>query len=150
MASSDRGAPDRSAAHLALQSVLRSADTFRAAQDAEAGGASRRLLRRIGAKLVHFFADQQVEWNVSAARALEATTRGLDDGDRWTERLAERLAALESRVMTVETELRAAREAEAEARRKLAIAGVRLRELEEAHQVLAERIGAKTTRAEKG
>jgi hypothetical protein len=149
MASSDRGAPDRSAAHLALQSVLRSADTLRAAQDVEAGGASRRLVRRIGARLVHFFADRQVEWNVAAARALEAATRGLDEGDRWTERIAERLAALEARVAIVETELRAAREAEADARRKLAIAGVRLRELEEAHQALAERIGGKT-RAEKG
>ena len=148
MASSDRGAPDRSAAHLALQSVLRSVDTFRAANDAQAGGASRRLLWRLGAKLVHFFADRQVEWNVAAARALEATTRGLDDGDRWTEQVAERLAALESRVATLERELRAAREAEADARRKLAIAGVRLRELEEAHQALAERIGA-NTRAEK-
>jgi hypothetical protein len=149
MASSDRGAPDRSAPHLALQSVLRSADTFRAAREAEAEGSSRRLLRAIGAKLVHFFADRQVEWNVAAARALEATTRGLDDGDRWTERLAERLTALESRVTTVEMDLRAAREAEADARRKLAIAGVRLRELEEAHQALAERIGA-NTRADKG
>jgi hypothetical protein len=144
MASSDRGAPDRSAAHLALQSVLRSADTFGAAQEAEARGASRRLIRRIGARLVHFFADRQVEWNVAAARALEATTRGLDDGDRWTADVAERLAALAARVATVETELRAAREAEADARRKLAIAGVRLRELEEALQATAVRTDAKT------
>jgi septal ring factor EnvC (AmiA/AmiB activator) len=149
MASSDRGAPDRSAAHLALQEVLRSADTFRAANDAELGGGARRLFRRIAAPLVHFFAARQVEWNVTAARALEATTRGLDEGDRWTERVAERLAALESRVATMEAELRAAREADADSRRKLAIAGVRLRELEEAQQALAARIDAKT-RAEKG
>jgi hypothetical protein len=144
MGSSDGGAPDRSAAHLALQAVLRSVDTFRAAEDLAVGGAPRRLFRRVGARLVHFFADRQVEWNVAAARALEATTRALDDGDRWTERIAERLAVLESRVATVETELRAAREAEADARRKLAIAGVRLRELEEAQQALGERVGAET------
>jgi chromosome segregation ATPase len=121
--------------------VLRSADTFRRSREDGKGGPLRRLLLPVVARLVRFFADRQVEWNVAAARSLEATTRAIDDGDRWIETIAEHVRALEARVREVETELGAAREAEAEARRKLALAGVRLRELEELQQALAKRVG---------
>jgi hypothetical protein len=130
---SDEEKPDRSAAHRALQEVLRSPDTFAAAlQDvAERPSGWKRWIAPLGAKLVHFFAAPQVKWNVAAARTLEATLRGLDDGDRWIARLAEELRAAEERIGRLEAELRSAREAEEDARRKLALLGVRLRRLEE-------------------
>jgi len=136
----ESGPPDRSPAHLALQAVLRSADTFRAAREAAGKGSLKRIVSAVGSRLVHFFADRQVEWNVAASRSLEATTRAIDDGDRWTTRIAEQMVAIEARLRDVETELSVAREAEAEARRKLAIAGIRLRELEELQQALAKRL----------
>ena len=133
-------APDRSAAHVALQEVLRSADTFKAARDAGEGGALKRFLVPIATRLVHFFADRQVAWNGAAARSLEATIRAVDNGDEWIAAIAERVRALEAQLGAVEAELRGSREAEAEARRKLAIAGIRLRELEELQQALAKRL----------
>ncbi len=69
--------------------------------------------------------------NVVTARSVEATVRALDDGDRWVARLVEALRAAEQRIDRLETELRAACEAEEDARRKLALLGVRLRRLEE-------------------
>jgi hypothetical protein len=129
----DAEKPDRSAPHRALQDVLRGPDTFAAALHdvAECPNGWKRWIAPLAAKLVHFFAAPQVAWNVAAARTLEATVRGLDEGDRWSARLAEELRAAEERIGRLEAELRAAREAEEDARRKLALLGVRLRRLEE-------------------
>jgi hypothetical protein len=136
---SDAEKPDRAAVHLALQEVLRSPDTFATARHdvAESPRVWKRWLTPLAAKLVHFFAGPQVEWNVVTARSVEATVRALDDGDRWVARLAEELRAAEQRIERLETELRAAREAEEDARRKLALLGVRLRRLEEGDPSLA-------------
>jgi hypothetical protein len=130
---SDTEKPDRSAAHRALQEVLRAPDTFATArlEVAEHPNGWKRWLAPLAAKLVHFFAAPQVRWNVAAARSLESTLRGLDDGDRWIARLAEELRAAEERIGRLEAELRAVREAEEDARRKLALLGVRVRRLEE-------------------
>ena len=130
---SDAEKPDRAAVHHALQEVLRSPDTFAAARRdaAESPRLLKRWLSALTAKLVHFFAGPQVEWNVATARSVEATVRALDDGDRWVARLAEELRAAEQRIERLETDLRAAREAEEDVRRKLALLGVRLRRLEE-------------------
>jgi hypothetical protein len=130
---SDAEKPDRAALHRALQEVLRSPDTFATARHdvAVSPRVWKRWLSPLAAKLVHFFAGPQVEWNVAAARSAEATVRALDDGDRWVARLAEKLRAAEQRIDRLESELRAAREAEEDARRKLALLGVRLRRLED-------------------
>src|SRR5262245_5510869 len=130
---SDAEKPDRAALHRALQEVLRSPDTFATARRdvAVSPRVWKRWLSPLAAKLVHFFVRPQVEWNVAAARSVEATVRALDDGDRWVARLAEKLRAAEQRLDRLETELRAAREAEEDARRKLALLGVRLRRLED-------------------
>ena len=141
MASSNSEAdkPDRAALHRALQEVLRSPDTFARARHDVAGSthAWKRWLSPLAARLVHFFAAPQVEWNVVTARSVEATVRALDDGDRWVARLVEALRVAEQRIDRLETELRAAREAEEDARRKLALLGVRLRRLEEGDPSLA-------------
>jgi hypothetical protein len=136
---SDGEKPDRAAVHRALQEVLRSPDTFATARHdvAESPHVWKRWLSPLAAKVVHFFAGPQVEWNVVTARSVEATVRALDDGDRWVARLAEELRAAEQRIERLETELRAAREAEEDARRKLALLGVRLRRLEEGDPSLA-------------
>jgi hypothetical protein len=130
---SDAEKPDRSAAHRALQEALRSPDTFAAAlQDVvECPNGWKRWIAPLAAKWVHFFAAPQVQWNVAASRTLEAAIRGLDDGDRWIAHLAEALRAAEERIGRLEAELRAVRDAEEDARRKLALLGVRLRRLEE-------------------
>jgi len=130
---SDAEKPDRAAVHRALHEMLRSPDTFATARRevAESPRVWKRWLSPVAAKLVHFFAGAQVEWNVMTARSAEATVRALDEGDRWIARLAEELRAAEQRIDRLETELRAAREAEEELRRKLAVLGVRLRRLEE-------------------
>ena len=85
----------------------------------------------IAAKIVHFFARSQVEWNAAASRALEAVVRSFDERDRWVSALVARVRAAEERVSQLEAELRGARAAEEDARRKLAQVGIRLRELEE-------------------
>ena len=133
--------PDRAAVHRALQETLRSPDTFATARRdvAESPFVWKRWLSPLAAKFVHFFAGPQVEWNVVAARSVEATVRALDEGDRWVARLAEALRAAEQRIDRLETELRAAREAEEDARRKLAMLGVRLRRLEEGERSPAPR-----------
>jgi hypothetical protein len=125
--------PDSSAAHLALQEVLRRNDTFAAARSAgsESARPLKRILLPVAAKIVHFFARWQVEWNFVASRALEAVVRALDERDRWVGTLAARMRAAEERVRQLEAELRGVREAEEDARRKLAQLGIRLRELEE-------------------
>ena len=130
---SDAEKPDRAAVHRALQEVLRSPDTFATARHdvAESARPWKRWLSPLAARLVHFFAAPQVQWNVVTARSVEATVRALDDGDRWVARLVEALRVAEQRIDRLETELRAAREAEEDARRKLALLGVRLRRLEE-------------------
>jgi len=124
---------DNSRVHLALQEALRAPDTFAAARrdSAEPRSALKRLLAPIAARLVPFFARRQVEWNVAVAKALEATVRSLDERDRWIAELAARLRSTEEKVAQLETELRSAREAEEDARKKLAVLGVRLRGLEE-------------------
>jgi septal ring factor EnvC (AmiA/AmiB activator) len=124
---------DNSRAHLALQEVLRIPDTFAAARrdSAERRSGLKRLLAPIAARLVPFFARRQVEWNFAVAKALEATVRSLDERDRWIEELAARLRSTEEKVAQLETELRSAREAEDDARKKVAVLGVRLRDLEE-------------------
>ena len=60
------------------------------------------------------------------------------------------MRAVEARLQAVETELRASREAEAEARRKLAIAGIRLRELEDRADALAKRLDGEGSEQPKG
>jgi hypothetical protein len=128
-----RGTPDSSAAHLALQNVLRRTDTFAAARAAAQQSARplKRIFLPVAAKVVHFFARSQVEWNSFASRALEAIVRSLDERDRWVSALVVRVRAAEERVVQLEAELRGARAAEEDARRKLAHLGIRLRELEE-------------------
>jgi hypothetical protein len=64
------------------------------------------------------------------ARALEAVTRVLDERDRRLEKAAARLSAAEERIGQLEAELRTVREAEEDARRKLALVGIRLREVD--------------------
>jgi len=139
---SDSPKPDSSAVHLALQETLRGPDTFAAARSASDGSTPilKKLLLPIAARLVHFFARYQVDWNFSVARTLEAAVRGLDERDRWIERLIERLRSAEQRVGQLETEIRGAREAEEDARRKLAALGIRLRELEERQRALGSRV----------
>ena len=142
---SDADKPDRAAAHRALQEALRAPDTFAAAYRdvAEGPGVWKRWIAPLAAKLVHFFARRQVEWNVAAVRTLEATLGALDDGDRWIARLAEELRVAEERIGRLEIELRAAREAEEDARRKLALLGIRLRQLEERDRSAALPSGAR-------
>lgn len=101
---------DNSSTHLALQAALRTPETWR---------------------LVPFFAPRQAEWNLAVVRALEAAVRSIDERDRWLEELDRRLRASEEKVAQLETELRGARAAEDDARRKLATLGVRLRDIEE-------------------
>jgi hypothetical protein len=127
------GTPDSSAAHLALQEVLRRSDTFAAARLAahESARPLKRILLPVAAKIVHFFARWQVEWNFAASRALEAAVRSLDERDRWVSALVARMRAAEERVSQLEADLRGARAAEEDARRKLANVGIRLRQLEE-------------------
>lgn len=135
------GPPDSSAAHLALQDVLRRNDTFTAARAAaiESARPLKKILLPFAAKVVHFFARWQVEWNFAASRALEAVVRSLDERDRWVSALAARVRAAEERVSQIETELRGARAAEEDARRKLARVGIRLQELEEPSEVRTSR-----------
>jgi septal ring factor EnvC (AmiA/AmiB activator) len=125
--------PDRSAAHRALQEALRAPDTFAAAvRDAGASSSPiKRLVAPLAVRLVHFFACSQVEWNHAVARTLEAIVRSNDEHDGWIGALEERLRVAEARIERLETQLRAAEEAEQEARRKLALVGIQLRELEE-------------------
>jgi hypothetical protein len=125
--------PDRSAAHHALQEALRAPDTFATARRgvARSPGVWKRWIAPLAFRLVHFYARPQVEWNVATARSLEATVRALDDGDRWVAGLAEELRRAKERIVRLETDLRAARQAEEDARRKLALLGIRLRRLEE-------------------
>jgi septal ring factor EnvC (AmiA/AmiB activator) len=126
------GTPDSSAAHLALQDVLWRNDTFAAARSPQPPARPlKRILLPVAAKIVHFFARSQVEWNFAASRALEAVVRSLDERDRWVSALVARVRAAEERVSQLEAELRGARAAEEDARRKLAHVGIRLRELEE-------------------
>jgi septal ring factor EnvC (AmiA/AmiB activator) len=112
--------------------VLRRNDTFTAARAAaiESARPLKKILLPFAAKVVHFFARWQVEWNFAAGRALEAVVRSLDERDRWVSALVARIRAAEERVSQLETELRGARAAEEDARRKLASVGIRLRELE--------------------
>jgi hypothetical protein len=135
------GTPDSSAAHLALQDVLRRNDTFTAARAAAIDSARplKRILLPFAAKVVHFFARWQVEWNFAAGRALEVVVRSLDERDRWVSALAARMRATEERVSQLEAELRGARAAEEDARRKLARVGMRLQELEEPSEVRTSR-----------
>src|SRR5260370_36127896 len=114
--------PDSSAAHRALQEALRAPDTFAvAARDAEASpNPLKRLLAPLAVRLVHFFARSQVEWNHAVVRALEAIVRSIDERDGWIVRLEGRVRAGEERIARLETTLRAAQEAEHDARRKLA------------------------------
>jgi hypothetical protein len=129
----DLGTPDSSAAHLRLQEVLRRTDTFAAARSAAQDSARplKKILLPVAAKIVHFFARSQIEWNSAAGRALEAVVRSLDARDRWVSALVARVLAAEERVSQLEAELRGARAAEEDARRKLAQVGIRLRDLEE-------------------
>ncbi len=139
---SDIESPDSSAAHLAMQEVLRAPDTLATAlQDAAAAGGSKWRLARFVARAIHFFAHCQVAWNAAVARALEQTVRAVDARDRWVERVVARLRAAEERVRQLETEIRAAREAEEDARRKIALLGLRLRDLDERQQEMARRLG---------
>lgn len=135
------GPPDSSAAHLALQDVLRRNDTFTAARAAaiESARPLKKILLPLAAKVVHFFARWQVEWNFAAGRALEAVVRSLDERDRWVSALVARVRAAEERVSQLETELRGARAAGDDARRKLARVGIRLQELEEPSEVRTSR-----------
>jgi len=125
--------PDSSAAHRALQETLRAPDTFATAvRDAGASPSPlKRLVAPLAVRLVHFFACSQVEWNHAVARTLEAIVRSNDERDGWIGGLEERLRVAEARIERLETQLRAAEEAEQEARRKLALVGIQLRELEE-------------------
>src|SRR5206468_2254351 len=124
----DLRTPDSSAAHLGLQDVLRRTDTFAAARSAaqDSPRPLKRILLPVAAKIVHFFARSQVEWNSAASRALEAVVRSLDARDRWVSALVARVLAAEERVSQLEAELRGARAAEEDARRKLAQLGIRL------------------------
>ena len=135
------GTPDSSAAHLALQDVLRRNDTLSAARSAakESARPLKKILLPFAAKIVHFFARWQVEWNFAAGRALEAVVRSLDERDRWVSALVERVRAAEERVSQLEAELRGVRAAEEDARRKLAHVGIRLRELEDRSEVRSSR-----------
>ena len=122
--------PDTAAAHRALQEALRSPDTFAAAREAGAtDGPLKRVLVPLAARLVHFFARRQVEWNATVARALEAIVRSLDERDARAAWLEERLRGAEERIARMEAELRAMREAEQDARKKLAAMGIALSEL---------------------
>ncbi len=125
--------PDRSAVHHALQEALRAPDTFATARQGatQSPGVWKRWIAPLAIRLVHFYAGPQVEWNVATARSLEATVRALDDGDRWVAQLAEELRLANERIVRLEADLRAARQAEEDARRKLALLGIRLRRLEE-------------------
>jgi len=129
----DLDRPDASAAHRALQEALRAPDTLAAADRASRESASplKRFLGPLVVRAVHVFAGPQVEWNLAVSRALEAIVRSLDERDRWIESLALRLRAAEDRSRQLETDLRAAREAQEDVRKKLALAGIRLRDLEE-------------------
>lgn len=139
---SDLESPDSSAAHLAAQDVLSGPDTLGAAlRDAQTSGGWRRRLARIVVRGAHFFAHRQVAWNAAVARALERMVRASDARDRWVERVVTRLRAAEERVRRLENELRAAREAEEDVRRKLALLGLRLREIDERQQEIARRLG---------
>lgn len=113
--------------------MLRRNDTFTAARSAgnESARPLKRILLPVAAKIVHFFARWQVEWNFAASRALEAVVRALDERDRWVGALVERMRAAEERVRELEAELRGTRAAEEDLRRRLAHVGIRLRELEE-------------------
>lgn len=124
--------PDSSGSHRALQEMLRGPDTFaRAMDDAGAMSGPRGWIARVLARAAHFLLHPQVAWNGSVARALEAAVRAGDERDRWIARVVARLRAAEERIRALETELRAVRAAEEEARRKLALVGIRLRELDE-------------------
>lgn len=124
--------PDSSGSHLALQEMLRGPDTFAAAlRHADAMKGMRGRIALLLARAVHFLLHPQVAWNGSVARAVEAAVRAGDERDRWIARLVARLRAAEERIRALETEMRAARAAEEEARRKLALVGIRLRELDE-------------------
>ena len=128
----DLDGPDSSGPHRALQETLRGPDTLAIAlRDAESGSGLRRWLARLVTKATHFLIHPQVMWNLSAARTLEATLRAADERDRWIEGVIARLRAVEDRVHVLEAELRAARAAEEDARRKLALVSIRLRELDE-------------------
>lgn len=133
MPENSRPPPDRSAAHRALQDALRAPDTFAvAARDAGASpSAVKRFVAPLAARLVHFFARSQVEWNVAVVRTLEAIVRAIDERDVGDARLEEQLRETAAKVERLEAALRTAQEAEEDARRKLASLGIRLRELEE-------------------
>jgi septal ring factor EnvC (AmiA/AmiB activator) len=124
--------PDSAAAHRALQETLRSPDTFAAAAHAADASPSvlKRLFAPLAARLVRSFASRQVEWNLAVTRALETIVRAFDERDARCAWIEERLRSAEQRIERMETELRAAREAEHDARRKLASLGIQLRELE--------------------
>jgi len=83
----------------------------------------------LAARVVHFFARRQVEWNATVARALEAIVRSLDERDARAAWLEERLHGAEERIAHMEAEVRAMREAEQDARKKLAAMGIALSEL---------------------
>ena len=122
--------PDTAAAHRALQETLRAPDTFAAAREGEASESPlKRVWVPLAARLVHFFARHQVEWNLAVARALETIVRALDERDTRAAWLEERLRGAEERIARMETDLRAMREAEQDARKKLAAMGIQLHEL---------------------
>jgi hypothetical protein len=130
---SERRTSEGSRARRYPRFVLRRSDTFAAARSPADQPARplKRILLPVAAKIVHFFARWQVEWNFAAGRALEALVRSLDERDRWVSALVARVRAAEERVSQLEAELRGARAAEEDTRRKLANVGIRLRELGE-------------------
>jgi hypothetical protein len=128
---SDPGKPESAHMHQALQEALRTPDTFAAGWRAAASsGVLKRLLAAVSARAIHFFASRQVEHNVAVVRALEAVVRAIDERDRAIEAASAHQSAAEERVRQLEVELRTVREAEEDARRKLALIGIRLREID--------------------
>jgi hypothetical protein len=116
--------------HEALQQALRGPDTFAdATRNGAVSGALKRLVTAFSARAIHFFAHRQVEHNVAVVRAVEAAVRALDACDRRLEATNARLSTAESRIEELETGLRTVRAAEDDARRKLALLGIRLREI---------------------
>jgi len=128
---SDADKPESAGMHQALQEALRSPDTFAAAgREAASGGLLKRLVAALSARAIHFFAHGQVKHNVAVVHALEAVVRALDERDRRIETASARLSAAEERIGQLEAEGRTVREAEEDARRKLALIGIRLREID--------------------
>ncbi len=127
----DLAAPDGGASHRALQEALRGPDTLGAATAELAHAGPLGWTRGLMARAMRFLLRPQVAFNGAVARTLEQTIRAGDARDRWIERIVVRLRDAEQRVRALEAEVRAARAAEEEARKKLALVALRLRELDE-------------------